>query len=335
MSHGIARTTDAAFNIDNGVPWHRLGTRFHGNQPLKVMLETVGADFHAYKAPALGDGNLGLATTDEFVAIQAERPIGKDNAPKTQIFAFMGSGYEIVQYDFVAERAVHIAGESDGAAIFDGMGLLYDGKRYFATLDLGELIIDPAGINDKVERWLLVYTSHDGSVSVTYVNGSIRTVCKNTIDFAIANAHRMLKAKHTSQVDARLEKQEVQRVLGFSTEWAEAFRKEAEKLLAVTYTPVLMDRMLEVAFPSKSSATKREENNVESKREHVRAIFENDRNAAGFGKSGWTMYNAMAEYLDHGRSGTADARALASMTPNSWVDKLKTKTAKFLLASKN
>lgn len=339
MSHELEKRngrTSFAYNEGNGLPWHKLGTPFDGKQPLKVMLATVGADFEAYEAPAMADGRLGLASAEKYVAICADRVVEKPEPHQvTQIFAFMGSGYEIVQYERVAERAVAVCGESDGAAIFDAMGLLYKGHQFFATLDLGELIIDPRGIADTIERYLVIRSSHDGSYAVTYVPSNIRAVCKNTCDFAMEGATRTLKARHTTNVDQKLEKEEAQRVLGFSTEWAEQYKATAERMLSVQFTPGLWDAVIDSAFPMPHEPSERQRNNVLRAHKSIRELFENENNAGGFGKSGWTMFNAVVEYLDHGRPGTPQNRALASMTPGTIVDQKKTTVAKRILAARS
>lgn len=351
MSHDLETRNGKvsfAYNIENGTPWHLLGTPFDGKQPLQIMLKEVGADFEAYAAPACAeiavidldaedgvDAQLIHPVSRKHMAICANRPIGANDEEIVQIFAFMGSGYKIVQYERVAERAANVVGESKDSAVFDAMGLLYEGNQFFATLDLGELIIDPRGIHDVIERYLIIRSSHDGSYAVTYVPSDIRAVCRNTCDFAIQGATRSLKARHTANVDQKLEVEEAQRVLGFSTAWADAYKKAAEQLLAVPFTPVLWDRVVNTIFPIPEGATARKENNVIRKRESVRGIFEGDNNAGNFGKSGWTMFNAVVEYLDHGRPGKPENRALASMTPGTTVDQTKTRTAKMLLASRN
>lgn len=348
MSHDLEKRHgkySLAYNVENGTPWHLLGTPFDGKQPLKVMLAEIGADFEAYAVPGLADGNLGLTMSDRYIAICADRPLSEEDLARiretdpeapdhaTQIFAFMGTGYEIMQYERVAERAANVVGESSDSAIFDAMGLLYEGNQFFATLDLGELIIDPRGIRDVIERYLVIRSSHDGSYAVTYVCTNIRAVCRNTVDFAIKGARRALKARHTANVDKKLDKVEAQKALGLSTEWADAFKKTAEKMLAVPYTTDRFTKIIETVFPMPSSSpTERQENNIKRARTAVRSTFENDRNAGSFGKSGWTMYNAIVEYLDHGRPGRPENRALASLTPGTVVDQKKTLAANLVLS---
>ena len=46
-------------------------------------------------------------------------------------------------------------------------------------------------------------------------------------------------------------------------------------------------------------------------------------NAGGYGFNGWSMYNAIVEYLDHYRGTSANERALASMDETSSVTQKK------------
>lgn len=324
-----------AYNQRNGDPWHLLGTPVDGNQSLEVMLHTVGADFTAYAGPVKSTGTFGEVVDPTRIMVLADRWLpGEDGEDHlvTQPLGVMGEGYQIVQYAEVGEKALAVVGAAEGQAVVDTMGLLYGGKRFFAFIDLGDLYIDPNGINDKIERGLGVYTSHDGTIAVTYAMSDIRWVCKNTINLGLATAKRVFRAKHTTSVKARMA--EAQKVLGISTAWAETFRRQAEQLLSVPFTPVLMDRVLNKVFPVPSGGTDRQERNVQDIHDTVRRLFLTENNAGGFGSNGWTLYNSVGEYLDHVRTGKPEEKALASMQVGSWVDKKKAQTADLILAAK-
>lgn len=55
----------------------------------------------------------------------------------------------------------------------------------------------------------------------------------------------------------------------------------------------------------------------------VRAVYESEKNSAGYGHNGWSIYNAVGEYLDHHRDAEPRERALASLDDNSWVSRAK------------
>jgi hypothetical protein len=85
-------------------------------------------------------------------------------------------------------------------------------------------------------------------------------------------------------------------------------------------------------FPVKASETDRQRNNREEVNALIRGIYSNERNAANYGYNGWSMYNAVVEYLDHWRQGDPKDRAIASMDDNSWVTRTKLMTQQAVLA---
>jgi hypothetical protein len=82
------------------------------------------------------------------------------------------------------------------------------------------------GVNDKIERYLLVRNGHDGKTPITYANTSIRAVCQNTVNAGIKSALRVFTARHTRNQDTAIE--QAQKVLNISTEWAKDFQETAE-----------------------------------------------------------------------------------------------------------
>ena len=91
-------------------------------------------------------------------------------------------------------------------------------------------------------------------------------------------------------------------------------------------------KYLDVLFPEKVGETDRQVRNRENMANMVRALYENDRNAGGYGNNAWSAYNAVVEYLDHYRDATPGDRAIASMTTHSMVTQKKMKAQEFLLS---
>jgi hypothetical protein len=213
------------------------------------------------------------------------------------------------------------------------VGVLDKGREFFACLDLGTLVIDPTGINDRIGRYLLVRNGHNGKVPITYALTDIRAVCKNTVMMGLRQSERIFKARHTANADAAIES-DAQSVLEISTEWAKSFRTMAEDMLSI---PVpagsgRIDKVLNTVFPEKASETDRQKRNREEVNALVRGLYGNDRNAGGFGENGWSLYNSVVEYLDHYRDAKPTERALTSMDENSWVSKTKLATQAAVLA---
>ena len=230
------------------------------------------------------------------------------------------------------ERALAVVGATKGDAVVDTVGVLHGGKRFFASLDLGSLVIDPTGINDKVHSNLLVFTGHDGRTPITYSNTNVRAVCENTVRMGLSAARSTFKAKHTPNVEAAME--DAQRVLQISTEWADAFKMTAEQMLTVDVRPGTgrVDKVMDAIFPLADADTDRKLNNRNDTIDVIKAIWDNPRNAGYAGHNGWTLYNSVVEYLDHYRDATPEARALTSMEETSWVTRMKIDTQNAVMA---
>lgn len=312
---------------DREIPWHRLGQPMAGLQTAEAMLTAAQADFDVVttKVAAVdAEGNFIRNPDGTPIIIDDSRATVRVNADGTfDGLATVGTRYVVQQNRECLESALAVVGASSGDAVVDTCGVLDGGREFFACLDLGALIIDPAGINDKIERYLLVRNGHDGKTAITFANTSIRAVCKNTVIAGMKEAQRVFTARHTRNADTVME--EAQQVLKISTAWAASFSSVANKLLSVKMpaSGPGFSKLLETVFPEKSHETDRQQRNREKVISLVRALYENDRNAGGYGYTGWSAYNTIAEYLDHYREADPNERALASMSTTSQVTQKK------------
>jgi phage/plasmid-like protein (TIGR03299 family) len=313
--------TSFAYNADRGAPWHRTGVPMKGYGTIDEMLAAAHADYEVRLEPTYvlapdATGSLAPVETGRRATVRENPYTGA-----TEVLADVGNRYSVLQNRYTLERAVDIVGASRGDAVVDTCGVLHDGRQFFAYLDLGTLVIDAAGINDQIARGLLVYNSHDGTVPLTYANTNERAVCKNTVMAGLRSARRTFKAKHTPEVEGRID--EANTVLALSTEWSRAFKEMAEQMLAIPMTADRFTRVLEAAVPLTTTASDRQVKNWQETTEFIRGVYANDRNAGFAGHNGWAAWNAVVEYLDHYRPATADERALTSMDDTSWVSKRK------------
>ena len=329
---GIAKMAYA----DREIPWHRLGTRMNGLQTAGEMLSASQADFDVVTtAVAAVDAN------GEFIRNPDGKPVIIDDSRATvrvnldgsfDGLATVGTRYVVQQNKECLESALAVVGASNGDAVVDTCGVLDGGREFFASIDLGSLIIDPAGINDKIERYLLVRNGHDGKTAITFANTSIRAVCKNTVIAGMMNAQRVFTARHTRNAETAME--EAQEVLKISTAWASSFQVAAKKMISINMpaSSKNFSSLIETVFPEKPKETERQRKNREQILSTVRALYDNERNAGGFGYTGWSAYNAIVEYLDHYRDADGDERALASMSTTSIVTQKKNVAQAFILA---
>jgi phage/plasmid-like protein (TIGR03299 family) len=330
MAHDLDFTKDGRARIayaGHAVPWHRLGTSVKELQNIDEMLRASYTDYDVLltKVAAVDDlGNLILNTDGTPVMIEDSRATVRMDIDGTfKSLATVGTRYEVRQNREVLERALAVVGASNGDAVIDTCGALKGGARFFATIDLGSIIIDPAGINDKISRYLVVSTGHDGVWPIRYANTDIRAVCSNTVVMGIKEAQRVFTARHTRNVDFAID--DAKTVLNLSTQWSSAFTKAAESMLKIDARPSTgnVDKVLNGLFPASSTETERQRKRRESIQDQIRSLYGNEKNAAKYGYNGWSLLNAIGEYLDHYRESTPTERAAASMDDTSHATRTK------------
>jgi len=339
MSHEIEQNADGsarfAYSITGGHPWHKLGTPMAGLGTIDEMLTAAQADYQveSRKVAAIDENGELLRNPDGSpVVIDDSRATIRVNPDGSfDGLATVGTRYVVMQNREVAERALTVVGASKGDAVVDTAGVLLDGKRFFMTIDLGSLVIDPAGINDRIARYLVVSCGHDGRWPIRYANTDIRGVCNNTVMLGIKEAQRVVTARHTKNADSVVD--DARRVLEISVDWAKSFQIQAEQLLRI---PVKLgtgevDRVLNQVFPKKPGETDRQSRNRMNVNDKIRGLYSSTRNAGGFGQNGWSMYNAIGEYLDHHRDADPVDRAHASIDETSWVSQLKLRAQQAIL----
>jgi phage/plasmid-like protein (TIGR03299 family) len=339
MPHGIETDSKGVAKMafaDREIPWHRLGVPMKGLQTAEAMLIAAQADYDVVttKVAAIDDNGQFILNPDGTpIVIDDSRATVRVNPDGTfDGLATVGTRYVVQQNRECLEYALAIVGASKGDAVVDTCGVLNGGREFFSSLDLGGLVIDPTGISDKIERYLLVRNGHDGKTPIVFANTSIRAVCKNTVIAGQSSAKRVFTARHTRNADNAIE--EAQKVLEISTEWAKSFHATAERLLAIK-VPARSRQLasiIDAVFPEENNPTDRQRKNRDNVVALVRGVYENERNALGYGYNGWSAYNAIAEYLDHYRDAKPNERALASMDNNGWVTQRKVKAQEVILS---
>lgn len=339
MSHGLDVTRSGKVRMaysDTEIPWHLLGTPMKGLRTADEMLKAAEADYTVVLtgvAAVDADGSVILGDDGKPLMVNDSRATVRINSDGTfDSLSTVGTRYVVQQNRECLERALAIVGSSSGDAVVDTCGVLHGGREFFASIDLGSIIIDPAGANDAIERYLLVRNGHDGKTAITYANTSIRAVCKNTVAAGMKQALRVFTARHTRNQDNAIN--EAREVLNFSTAWADEFTRIANTMMSISVPAGSgkLDKVLDSVFPTSRDDSKIKQQNREGVVETIKTIYASDKNAGKVGSNGWAIYNSIIEYFDHHRDAKPTDRAILSMDPNSWVTKKKYDAQQAVLA---
>lgn len=305
MSSGI-ETADTMFSVRK-VPWHGLGAVLD-DYPTDIddalvksglTWEVEQAEVYVARPATTGDSDGGVYVPhlESFIT---EAPDHKANirSDTGKVLGVVSPDYKVVSNrDAFAWLDALLGG---GDVQFETAGSLFSGKRVWVLARIpGEVEVG----GDPTARYIYCANSHDGTLSVTAAASNVRIVCNNTLTWALNDARRTYKFRHTGDTQAKFA--EAHKVLGITYDWDAAFAKLGDSLARQPISKQAFDeRVVKPLFglDREDELGERAKANRQVARETVLSIF------TGHGPDGdttgnspgtkWTAANAVAEYAD-------------------------------------
>jgi phage/plasmid-like protein (TIGR03299 family) len=176
----------------------------------------AGIDWGVYQTPAfvyLGDhaalrvdasGHALNAVPSSFKLVGTQRK--KDEAPVPdyylnvrddidRVVGIVRKRYRVFQ-NLEAPRFLDNLVDS-GDATYETAGSLHGGSQVWWLMKLPEGVSVAGDPREKLETYLLLTNSHDGSTSIVVAVVTIRVVCQNTLAWSLNKALRTMKVRHT------------------------------------------------------------------------------------------------------------------------------------------
>jgi phage/plasmid-like protein (TIGR03299 family) len=171
------------------------------------------------------------------------------------------------------------------------------------------MVLDPHGANDETKLYLIVWTSHDGSVAVQAAVTPVRVVCQNTLNLAMRNAKQSFKIRHTQSVEGRI--QVARETLGLALGYFDEFETEAKALYAQSITDAEFSKLIRTIYPKPAEdASKVALTKWENKVVLLDDLYHNSPTNANIKGTKWGAFNALTERLDYYRSGRGNSETL-------------------------
>lgn len=277
--------------------WHGLGNVFSKEVTDSAeMLDLAGlSGWNVREAEIQIAGHEAARFVVPAKAIVADMRDSEGN-PEIRVLGVTGDRYEIVQNE---EAFAFLQSLKDGAR-WETAGAIKEGRVVFGSMAFErDFVLDPTGVADKVESYLLVYTSHDGSTGVAGGVTPVRVVCQNTLNAAIPGMRQTFKMRHTATVAERMAAEaELWRQ---ANGYMDAFETEAAALYATKASDKAYFGIVESLFPKpekdvKGALTKWE------KRQEIFAQAWNGKPNAGIKGTAWGVFNALTEANQWGRN---------------------------------
>jgi phage/plasmid-like protein (TIGR03299 family) len=156
--------------------------------------------------------------------------------------------------------------------------------------------------------YLIVWTSHDGSVAVQAAVTPVRVVCQNTLNLAMRNAKQSFKIRHTQTAEGKI--QIARETLGLTLGYFDEFEKEAKALFETSVTDKKFHEIIRAIYPKPEKDTKGALTKWENKVVLIDDLYFNSPTQTNIKGTAWGVVNALTERLDYFRTARGNSNSL-------------------------
>ena len=298
MAHELE--SDKSFASYRQPAWHGLGTVFEEEVSTSEMLELANLqDWNVRLEEIYPPANYSSDRKYNYVA--RTNPF---NSTQTDILGVVGERYRILQNEELFDFGDALL---DGGGRWETAGSIKGGRQVFGSLALErETVLDPSGVEDKINSYLLVNTSHDGSIAIQASVTPVRVVCANTLNLALGSGvgrnrtvKQSYKIRHTQTAQGKI--QAAREALGLANAYMDEFDLMAKAMIEQTITQDRFMDMVLTAYPRPEADKKGAVSKWDTKVQLIEDIYTGEFNHTIAGTA-WGALNAMTERLDWHRS---------------------------------
>ena len=319
MPAGITETDGMAYVGRR--PWHGLGTYVEGQAMSAAQaIEAAHLDWEVVTEPVyrhipstgwtFGNG------ANDFKEVDGKRAVVRQDTD--EVFGIMSDGYTPLQNRAAFDLIDAVVGT--GEASIHTVGSLFGGRRVWMLCKLqGDYRLDNG---EKLESFILLDNSHDGTAALRMRLTSVRVVCSNTLG-AATSSRAAFAARHTSGIMGRVS--EARDLLGLNATYMARLMEDANRIAEQAWshgemkdmTYKLLDLEPDVGIDMQRGLKAP----AASKMLDLFYLGEGNR-----GETRWDAFNAVTEYLDYSRGSrsidsldSTDDAVVSRRLQNSWL----------------
>lgn len=283
MSHGIT-STDSGFAVRKPT-WHGLFPVLE-KSPKSVQDALKKSGLHW----TVQQRELFIPTSKTAKAL-VEGYKANVRSDTGDVLGVVTDDYEVVQNHQAFEFLSSLIGSD---AMWECAGSVRGGRRLFVLCRIPEYLTIGG---DEVRQYMLVYTSHDGSLAMTVKPTDVRTVCENTLRMAMGDGLDAFKIRHVGDPTGQLHA--ARNALRLTIDYGKQFAKFGNKLASQKMTERHMRSVIEELWPAGESD--RSVKSAERTREAVMDLFLRGKTVGNAAGSKWSAWSAITEYDQHYR----------------------------------
>ena len=302
MAHEIEINGDqATFASFREPAWHKLGTVFNEEVSTQQMLELAHLDSWNVRLEEIAIPT-GFASDKSHYFVARTNPFDKK---QTDVLGVVGERYRVLQNEDLFEFGDALL---DGGGRWETAGSIKGGRQVFGSFALErDVVIDEKGVGDKINSYLLVNTSHDGSIAIQASVTPVRVVCANTLNLALGtgvgrnrSTKQSFKIRHTQTAQGKV--QAAREALGIANAYLDQFSIMANDLIQREITQDKFAEIIRLAYPAPEKDGKQiAKTKWANKINTIEEIYQSDTTHMIAGTA-WGALNAMTERLDWWRS---------------------------------
>ena len=243
-----------------------------------------------------------LTSDKEYQYVVRTNPT--DNS-QTDVLGVVGERYHVLQNEDLFSFGDLML---DGGGRWETAGSIRGGRVVFGSLALErETILDPNGVADKVKTYLLINTSHDGSIAIQASITPVRVVCANTLNLALnsirgkkkSGIKQSFKIRHTQTANGKV--QVAREALGLANAYMDEFDLMAKAMIEQEISAKQFNDVLLMAYPKPDKDAKGAIKKWEKKIDLLNDIYTGEFNGT-IANTAWGAFNALTERLDWHRN---------------------------------
>ncbi|MGW5049733.1 DUF932 domain-containing protein [Actinokineospora sp. NPDC004072] len=276
-------------------PWRQLGTGVEACGSAQEALAAAGlAGWNIRKlaqtaTEVTADGVTQLDNPESVMLVRTDPRTGR-----TRYLSTVGRNYGIYQNEDQAAVLDALVAESGCAGLSDA-GYINDGRVTFVSMRLPQTMC--LADVDRVDLYLVVFNSHDGSGKFRVMVVPFRPFCANQLPLAGRQALTSVSIRHTSRSGINVT--DIRNKLGLLYRRAEAFEEQARRLLETPMTTAEFKDVITELWPVKADAPPRTRANAQRRHSELVRLWSSAETQAPIRGSRWAALMATTEYLDH------------------------------------
>ena len=294
MGHLIEQYGDmASFASLRQPAWHGLGTVFENEVTTREMLNLAHLSDWDVRCEEIALP--GRSHRDYFATVRTN-PFDGGN----DVLGVVGERYRPFQNEDLFAFGDNIL---DGAR-WETAGSIKNGTVVFGSLALNrDTVLDANGRGDKIDNYLLVHTSHDGSLAIQASVTPVRVVCSNTLNAAVGRdgrrAKQSFRIRHTQTTEGKVSA--AREALGLASKYLDEFDKMAAKMIETEITEKQFFDIITTVYPKPEENAKGAFTKWENKIDTLNSIWVSPT-VTNIKGTAWGAYNTLTERLDWHRN---------------------------------